>query len=376
MVNLTAVTGSLVAFSMTVLAILVLRPLAIAIDLVDYPGGRKMHEGRVPLVGGLAIFLAFAIAVGLMEPVRPLANALMGVGGVMVVVGMYDDRFTLSPIMRLAVHLFAGAALVAMTHVVVRTMGDPFGIGPLVLPTWAAALFTMAMITGAVNGFNMLDGMDGLAGLNALAALVGLSVLAWGTGQGTVEALLCLLLGSAVAGFMLFNFPFGLNRQLRCFMGDAGSTFIGVAIGWLCAAISQMPIHDGLPHPSYVLWTVALPLFELWSTFLRRALAGRSPFTADAGHFHHRLQLAGFSVRAAFVLFFLLDVVLIGAGLVLAHLGVPDWVAFTTLVVAGVAVVYSMDYAHHLLRWWPRLAKKLPLPVDAGESAAARVKSR
>jgi UDP-GlcNAc:undecaprenyl-phosphate GlcNAc-1-phosphate transferase len=342
---------------MTVFAILVLRPLAIAIDLVDHPGGRKMHEGKVPLVGGLAIFIAFTIAAGLTQPVEPLAEAMIGVGGVMVLVGLYDDRFTLSPTMRLVVHLFAGAVLVGMTHVVVRTMGDPFGIGPLVLPTWAAVLFTMAMITGAVNGFNMLDGMDGLAGLNALAALAGLSVLAWGTGQGSTEALLCLLLGSSVAGFMLFNFPFGLNRSLRCFMGDAGSTFIGVSIGWLCAAISQMPIHDGVAHPSYVLWTVALPLFELWSTFLRRALAGRSPFTADAGHFHHRLQLAGFSVRSAFVLFFLLNVLLIGSGLLLAHLGVPDWVAFSALVATGIAVVYSMDYAHHLLRWMPALRR-------------------
>jgi len=366
---LPAVTFALVAFVMTVLAILVLRPLAIAIDLVDYPGGRKIHEGQVPLVGGLAIFIAFAVSVGLMDPVRPLANTLVGVGGMMVVVGMYDDRFTLSPWMRLAVHLAAGAVLVGMTHMVVRTLGDPFGIGPLVLPTWGAVVFTMAMITGAVNGFNMLDGMDGLAGLNALAALVGLSVLAWGTGQGTAEAMLCLLLGSAVAGFMLFNFPFGLNRHLRCFMGDAGSTFIGVAIGWLCVAISQMPLHDAKAHPSYVLWMVALPLFELWSTFLRRALARRSPFEADAGHFHHRLQLAGFSVRSAFLLFLALDMLLVGTGLLLAHWQVPDSMAFGGLVLAGIAVVYSMDYAPVLLRWMPVLrrgSRPANVRVDSG----------
>jgi UDP-GlcNAc:undecaprenyl-phosphate GlcNAc-1-phosphate transferase len=228
----------------------------------------------------------------------------------------------------------------------------------------------MAMITGAVNGFNMLDGMDGLAGLNALAALVGLSALASGTGQGTTEFLLCMILGSAIVGFMLFNFPFGLNRRLRCFMGDAGSTFIGVAIGWLCAAISQMPIHDGLAHPSYVLWMVALPLFELWSTFLRRALARRSPFAADAGHFHHRLLKAGLGVRGAFLMFLLLDVVLIGTGLLLAHLGAPDWLAFSGLIVAGFGVTYSMDYAHHLARWMPKA--KLP-PVTAGDITPGRI---
>lgn len=357
---LSAFAASLAAFALTVLAILVLRPLAIAVNLVDYPGGRKTHEGQVPLVGGLAIFMAFAISVGLMFPAKPFAVALMGVGGVMVLVGLYDDRYTLSPWLRLAVHLSAGAVLVGLTQIVVRTLGDPFGIGVLDLPAWGAILFTMAMITGAVNGFNMLDGMDGLAGLNALAALIGLSTLAWGTGQGTVEARLCLVLASAVAGFMIFNFPFGLNRRLRCFMGDAGSTFIGVAIGWLCAAISQIPLSDGLAHPSYVLWMVALPLFELWSTFLRRVVAGRSPLAADAGHFHHRLLDAGFGVRSAFVLFLLLNVVLVTAGLVLAHLGVPDWAAFAALVGAGVGVVYSMDLAPHLLRWLPALRRRAP----------------
>ncbi|MDE2251917.1 MAG: undecaprenyl/decaprenyl-phosphate alpha-N-acetylglucosaminyl 1-phosphate transferase, partial [Gammaproteobacteria bacterium] len=99
------------------------------------------------------------------------------------------------------------------------------------------------------------------------------------------------------------------------------------------------------------------PLFELWSTFLRRLIAHRSPLAADDGHFHHRLQRAGFSVRSTFVLFLILDVLLIGTGLLLAHRGVPDWVAFGGLVLAGVGVVYSMDYAHHLLRWLPALRR-------------------
>ena len=361
---------ALSALAVTVLAILALRPFALTVDLVDHKADRDLANPGVPLIGGLAMFLGLVVGVGLLEHPHQHVNPLLAVCGLMLVTGLLEDRYTVSKPIRVLVRLVGGVVLVGTTHILVRNLGDPLGTGAIMLAGAAATVFTIGGIACSVTAFQVLDGMDGLAGLNALAALVGLSVLSWGTAQGTTEALLCLLLGSAVAGFMLFNFPFGLNRRLRCFMGDAGSTFIGVAIGWLCVAISQKPIHDGLAHPSYVLWMVALPLFELWSTFLRRVLAGRSPFAADAGHFHHRLQLAGFSVRSAFVLFFLLNLVLVGFGLLLAHLGVADWVAFSGLVCAGLGVVYSMDYAHHLLRWLPAL-RRGSAPVRVSESDAA-----
>jgi UDP-GlcNAc:undecaprenyl-phosphate GlcNAc-1-phosphate transferase len=329
--------------------------------LLDRPGGRKTHQGAVPLVGGLAMFLGLAVSIGLAIPIRPAAGPLLAVSGLMVVVGLLDDRFEVSHRMRLVTHLVAGAVLIGSTHVVVRTLGDPFGLGAISLPIWAAIAFTMAMITAAVNSFNMLDGMDGLAGVNALVSLAGLGWMAHRAGQVGVEVVsLCLLLGACVLGFMVFNAPILANRRVRCFMGDAGSTFIGVAIAWLCASISQMPLDDGLAHPTYVLWMVALPLFELWWTFIRRTTAGHSPFHADAGHFHHLIIQAGLKVRTAFGVFLLLDVLLVGIGLTMAAWRIPDSVAFAGLLLAGAVVVRSMYQAHHLARWWPILRRQSP----------------
>ena len=348
----------MVAFITTLLAILALRPVAISIDLVDRPGGRKTHHGNVPLVGGLGIFLGVVVAVGLSEPLWHEAGPLLAVYGLMVVTGMLDDRYGLSHWMRLAVHIVAGTTLIITTGVLVRYLGNPFGLGEITLSYSVAVLFTIAMITAAVNSFNMLDGMDGLAGLNSLVSLGGLGWLAWKSGQGDTELAVCALLGSAILAFMVFNAPLLANRRLRCFMGDAGSTLIGVAIAWLCASISQMPL-GGKPHPTYVLWMVALPLFELWWTFLRRVGRGHSPFHADAGHFHHMLINAGLSVRAAFVAFLLLDLLLVATAIAMATFQVPGWVAFASLVVAGVLVVRSFYVVHHVVRWLPMSRRTL-----------------
>ncbi len=350
----------LVAFSacaVTILAIFALRPLALSVDLVAERKGRGGPSHRVPVIGGLAMFIGLVAGVGLIKHSAQPINPLLAVCGLMLVTGLLEDRYTLSHSLRVLVRLVGGVVVVGTTHLIVRNLGDPFGTGGIVLAGTASVLFTIVSIAGSVALFQARDGMDGLTGLNALATLVGLSMLAWDSGHGTVEVPLCLILGSAIAGFTLCNGPFGLDRRLRCPMGDAGSTFIGMAIGWLAVATSQIPLHDGLAHPSYVLWMVALPLFELWSTFMRRTLAGRSPFAAKVS----------MGLRASFMVFLGLDVLLVGSGLLLAHFGAPDWFAFALLVVTGFAMVYSMDYAHHLARW---LAKPMLARAAVGRQPA------
>jgi UDP-GlcNAc:undecaprenyl-phosphate GlcNAc-1-phosphate transferase len=351
------ISTALLALLCTVIAVLALRPIAITLDLVDRPGGRKTHQGEVPLVGGLAMFLGLAIALGLAHPANLRMLPVLSACGLMVIIGLLDDRYGLPHWMRLVVHLVAGATLVLTTHAMVRTLGDPFGMGVILLPAWGAALFSMAMITGAVNSFNMLDGMDGLASVNSLASIAGLAWLASQAGSGGFVVEFGVILAAAIAGFMLFNAPIPANRQVRCFMGDAGSTLIGVAVAWLCVEMSQLRLGDGLAHPSYVLWMVALPLFELWWTFLRRIFSGYSPFHADRGHFHHMLTDAGLSVRGAFLAFLMLNVLLVGTGMLLVALKVPDWVAFFGLILAGAVVVRTMYEAPRLVAMMPSLRR-------------------
>jgi UDP-GlcNAc:undecaprenyl-phosphate GlcNAc-1-phosphate transferase len=329
-----------VGFVITVLAILTLRPLALSLELVDRPGGRKTHHGIVPLVGGLAMFLGIVVALGLLDLPARMGGALIAALGLLVVIGLLDDRFGLSPWLRLLVHVTAAVALVLLTQTFVRTMGNVLGTGPVALNGWVSTAFSVLVITAAINAFNMLDGMDGLAGITALNSLLALGWLGQVAGLG-IESAVCAVLGASVIGFLLFNLPSPLNRRLRCFMGDAGSTLLGVAIGWLCIRVGQATTATGI-HPVTVLWAVALPLFELlWST-IRRLSRGQSPLHADSQHFHHLVVRAGFGVRGAFGLFAVLNALLAGIGIGLRRLDAPDWLSFALLVVVAALLIWGI----------------------------------
>jgi len=342
-----------IGFFVTLLAVLALRPLAKTIDLVDRPGGRKRHDGDVPLVGGLAMFLGLVAGVGFLDASSSAVTSLVGVSAILVAIGLLDDRFELSRWMRLGVHLMAAIALIAGTGALVRQLGNPFGMGEVTLHGPGVTIFTVLLITAAINAFNMLDGMDGLAGVTALTAFAGLALLiGLFHGNRGQEFAICAIAGAAVCGFLLFNVPAQYVGNMRCFMGDAGSTLLGAVVVWLGIRTSQVPLA-GEVHPVTVLWIVGLPLFELFWTVIRRVSRGRSPMKADMEHFHHLLVGAGFSVPAAFATFTLINVLLVACGVSLDLLGVPDYVSLILLVLAGVVLVRLMYRARVWGRWIP-----------------------
>ena len=354
-----ALSAIVAGFLVTVIAIFALRPVALSLALVDRPGGRKTHHGEVPLVGGMAMFFGIVVGIGFLAPPLLIVGPLLAVFSLIVVIGTLDDRFTLSHWTRLFVQFGASAALVMGTNTVVRNMGDPFGIGTILLPEVGAVIFSVALVAAAINAFNMLDGIDGLAGIIALVTLTGLGLYERQAGVDGTDAAICAVVGAAICGFLIFNIPGRFNRSVRCFMGDSGSTLIGVAVAWLAIRMSQLPVHGGV-HPVTVMWIVALPLYEIFWTVVRRLLRGRSPFAPDTEHFHHLLRDARLSVRAVFFVFLLLDALLVAAGFLLAALHVPDWVSLLLLVSTGVALVRSMYVAQWIVCKFPAMARGEP----------------
>jgi UDP-GlcNAc:undecaprenyl-phosphate GlcNAc-1-phosphate transferase len=342
------------SFSLTLLAMLALRPVAIAIDLVDRPGGRKTHLGDVPIVGGLAMLLGVILGSGLLWPQDPQISAFLAACSVLVTVGLVDDCFEISPWIRLPVQIVAALILMFGTGATITTLGAPFGGSEIVLSPLASPLFTLMMILGAINAFNMLDGMDGVAGAAALIALLALSVVSGADGLAAVS----LVIAGSVCAFLMFNVPTRLNRPVRCFMGDSGSTLLGFCVAWLCIKVSQGPTRD--VAPATMLWFVALPLYELiWST-VRRVVRGVSPFRPDKRHFHHLLLNAGFGVRAAFGVVAALATLLAGFGILAEGIGLSDSQSFVLLAAAGVGVMRLMNRAEILWRLVPKPLRGMP----------------
>jgi UDP-GlcNAc:undecaprenyl-phosphate GlcNAc-1-phosphate transferase len=233
----------------------------------------------------------------------------------------------------------------------VTTLDYPLGNGMIEFSRVGSVAFTVAIVMAAINAFNMLDGLDGLAGAIALIAFIALAVVS-GADAG---AALSLVIAGSVAAFLVFNMPTQYNRRVRCFMGDSGSTLLGFCIAWICIQVSQGPAREVAPVTT--LWVVALPVYAVvWST-VRRLLRGTSPFRPDSKHFHHLLLAAGFGVRGTFAILTLLALLLAAFGVVAHRAGLSDTASFALLAVTGVVVVRLMYRAERLWKLVPESLK-------------------
>jgi UDP-GlcNAc:undecaprenyl-phosphate/decaprenyl-phosphate GlcNAc-1-phosphate transferase len=323
-----------------------LRPVAVAVELVDKPGGRKTHRGEIPVVGGLAMFIGCIFGVGLL-PTSPFISApLLSAAALVVLVGLLDDRFEISPSARLIAHLVAALLVLATSSdLSITTLGRPFGDSVVVFSELGAAGFTCVAIVGAINAFNMLDGMDGLAGTMAFNALLAMTALTTLTGDGELGGVSLVLCG-AVAAFLIFNIPAKYNRRFRCFMGDAGSTLLGFLLACICISASQG--EGPRLSPTTTLWVVAIPLYELLWTTMRRVLKGKSPFQPDRAHFHHKLLDAGFGVRGAFFVLICIGAALSVAAIGIEYFEISDAMSFALWLLAGLSIVTLMHNAQVL----------------------------
>jgi UDP-GlcNAc:undecaprenyl-phosphate GlcNAc-1-phosphate transferase len=307
--------GALCAFLVTVLFILALRPVATAVGLVDVPGGRKRHGWPVPVIGGLAMAVGLGIGASLV-PLPKFGIMLLIATYLLVVVGTIDDRFDLPAKVRLIAQACASILVVFGAETAVTHLGSAFFVdlplGPFAAP------FSILFVLVVINAFNVIDGIDGLAGGLVLMALAGLATVGFGT---DIFALVAVLF-AVVCAYLLFNLPLKFNRKFRTFMGDAGSTALGLAIATIGIALCQGA--DAKMSPAVGLWLIAVPVFDLFSAIARRLVAGKSPLSSDSEHLHHVLMANGWPARAVLVFMLLIAALLGMIGIVGNSLHLPD----------------------------------------------------
>lgn len=271
--------------------------------IVDHPGGRRIHQKITPRLGGVAVIAAFFLGLLVAWPnvapnFRPGQLAGFTVAaGILLLVGVIDDKRGVSPIWQLASHVAAALILVAV-GMGITEISSPFG-GKIPLEQWEilipglgdkgfqipADLLTVAWVVLVINAINWLDGVDGLAsGVGAISAVtIALLSLSAVVGQPHVAILALLLVGS-LCGFLIYNF-----NPAKIFLGTAGSTFIGFTLATL-AIISGGKIATAV-------LVLGFPILDSLTVIIRRSAAGGLPWQADATHLHHRLLNRGFSTR-------------------------------------------------------------------------------
>jgi UDP-GlcNAc:undecaprenyl-phosphate/decaprenyl-phosphate GlcNAc-1-phosphate transferase len=271
------------------------RRLGVALDLVDRPGGRRMHFGAVPRLGGIALYAGFVVAVGLTmilpeawfpprldpnEPIR-LTGLLLGTTAVFLF-GLLDDRFQFPSRPQYVAQLLS--ALIAIVFIIfIERVSNPFTRGQLVFPPLVIWLVTLFWFTGMINTVNWLDGMDGLADGVAAIMCVVLAIHMIREGQYSVALLPIALLG-ATLGFLPYNF-----NPARIFMGSSGSYFLG----WALAALG---IISGAKMAT-VLLVMGLPILDVAWLIVSRWRNGLRPNIGARDHLHYRLLDKGFTPK-------------------------------------------------------------------------------
>ena len=307
-----------------VAGMLIGRWIALKVNLVDSPGGRKNHKGNIPLIGGLVIYAIMLFGVLLSPATSKVSIYILLLSGPVLLVGLFDDLLSVDWRLRLVVQALSCLGVILTTGLYVKNLGSFMWIvdaelGPFGIP------FTIFAVVGLTNAFNMIDGHDGFAGFAVLAAVFGM-MLFGGSNHPSDPMMTYLALGIAV--FLFFNL--NGNQNLKVFLGDAGSTFLGFVVAWLLISSSQgssafMPIEG-------VLWCIAIPAVDLLRVMMARIWAGQNVFMADQSHLHHVLarNLLYKSAPIAVFLFLCFASILIGY-LIVLNAPALSTIAFTAL---------------------------------------------
>jgi UDP-GlcNAc:undecaprenyl-phosphate GlcNAc-1-phosphate transferase len=269
----------------------VARHIALRLGIIDQPNARKLHVNPIPLLGGLAIYGAFIAAVllfGNRYRLNELVSILVG-ASLMSFLGVWDDRRSLSPLLKLGGQFMAASILILS--------GVRIGTFP-----WEALniAITLGWVVVITNAMNLLDNMDGLSGGVGATAAIFFLLLAAMNDQYLVGALSAALVGACL-GFLVYNF-----NPATIFMGDAGSLFLG----FILAAVGiKLRFPDGL---QIVTWMVpvlilGLPLFDTALVIVSRLRRGFNPLTTPGkDHVSHRLVTMGYTRREAVLICYLI----------------------------------------------------------------------
>lgn len=346
---LTILTALLVAFSVSVLTIKVLLPLAPHIGLVDVPNERKNHDGAIPLIGGISIYTGVLIASTLFVEQSQIINLYFISSALLVFIGTMDDIYDLNVAPRMIFQGIVATVMVFGAGIYIHDLGNLLSFGNVDIGSYGM-IFTMLACITAINAFNMIDGIDGLAGSMSIITILSVAILTL-VNSNSSDILLPLILVVAIIPYLFYNVSTRNPRGKKIFMGDAGSMFMGLTAIWLLTLGSQNTVHsEAVFRPVTALWIIAIPLMDMFAIMIRRIRKGISPFKADNGHLHHICMRLGLSSRQALWVISALSTGLALVGIIGEYYVVPEWVMVAAFVAVFIAYSFALQHAWKFIR--------------------------
>lgn len=317
----------LIAMLVTMALIPPLMRSAAWLQIVDLPNERKVHSGAIPRVGGLAMVAGAVLPPVLwLLPSPEVLGLLLGMA-VILGFGLWDDRVDLDYRLK-----FAGQCLAALIVWWAGVRVDEWPVLGEVAP-WLSLPLTVFALLAITNAINLADGLDGLAGGSVLLSLAGIALLAY-MANLAAPLLIALAVMGSLLGFLRFN-----TYPARVFMGDGGSQFLGFATGVLAILLTQN--SEAGYSLSLPILLLGLPILDTILVMVRRLREGRSPFSADKNHIHHRLLALGLDHYQAVFVIYVVQAVLVTAAYYLRD--APDaWILTGYLLCCAVVVTGLM----------------------------------
>ena len=311
------------------------------LKMIDQPDERRIHTTPTPRCGGLAVFVAYSLTLGLLSSLldfphvspatRMWVMAVLPVSVPLIFLGLIDDRWEIKPLFKLLGQIVVG--FLAWDHGI--NLGNLLGV---TIPPVLDAFATVFLYVAAMNAYNLIDGMDGVATGLAVITSLGLFALNLITGNEGM-AVMCLALTGACLGFLRFNF-----HPARIFLGDTGSMYIGfILMSLTLVAQSRTTAAIMLIIP---LLTMGVPLIDtglaIWRRSVRKAMDPEKKggvSGADKDHLHHRLARKGFTQKRVALTLYVIQAILFGVGLLWVFLQDYRIAIFTIAFFAGSYVV-------------------------------------
>ena len=280
-----------------------MRKAALQLGIVDRPDGKlKNHETAVPYFGGIAVYTAFLLTVGVFTDFGQETLGLLLAGSIALIVGLIDDFGVLTPSQKLL-----GQTLAALVLVKSGTF-----IKLVFIPEWAAIPLTVLWILAVTNALNIIDILDGLASGVATIAAISIAIANFMAGRDSV-AFLALVMAGATLGFLRHNF-----HPAKIFLGDAGSMFIG----FMLAALSMNAGYTRVNLLAVIspVLILGIPLFDLALVMFIRWRSGIPVTKGSPDHFALRLRRCRLSVRETAVTTYIIGALLAGAALLISQI--------------------------------------------------------
>ncbi len=338
------------AFGFSYAVIFAITPLAVKFGLVDTPCNRKQHDGAIPLIGGLSIFLAVFISVIAFYPLTTQVVSYLVCAGAIVILGVVDDYRQLGVKIRLCIQVVVALVMILGSDVYIQNLGNLFSFGDINL-SWLGIIFTIISVIACINAFNMIDGIDGLAGSLSILTLLSVFILMLLSGNYAF-AYLPLIIIATVAPYLAFNLGIKGHKNKKIFMGDAGSMFIGLSVIWFLMVSTQA--SEPAFRPVTALWIIAVPLMDMMAIIIRRTRKGMSPFHADRDHLHHIFMRVGFSPRRALSVILTFAILMSSIGIFGEILQIPEWIMLALFIVVFVFYALALQHCWKVARFLRR----------------------